>query len=103
MSAMRAGDVVVSAQICAHTDGDRFFSYINVNETWHLARSEDFLRLKLEFANLHHAAIKRRRNSFWRFHCDLPSSHAGGVVACSRTRLRVLAPSNLLEAYYQGV
>jgi len=73
MATMRAGNVVVNAQICTYTHRNRFLADIEVNETGHLAGSENVSRFELELTNLHHAAVERQSQSLRRLHSNLPS------------------------------
>ena len=80
MPTMRAGNIVVGTQPGAHTDCNGFFANVDVNKPRHLPRSEDVARLEFKLTNLKHALIKLHGQPFRKFHNDLPSWQALGMV-----------------------
>src|ERR1700693_5472521 len=78
MTTMMAGNIVIIREVCAHTNGDRLFTGIQVYETGQFPRSELLAGAFLKLANRLHLLVQVKQLGFIQRLC----AHASALLSC---------------------
>ncbi len=59
MAAVRAGDIVIAAQLCTYTGSNGFFAHVDMDKPGHTAGPKHVAGFEFKFADQNHAAVQR--------------------------------------------